>query len=43
MLTTRSRSLVIDAKNIFGLTPLMKAAVQGRTDCAKRLMLASNY
>ncbi len=43
MLLTRSRSLIIDAKNVFGMTPLMKAAIQGRTDCAKRLMLASNY
>ncbi|XP_037050856.1 uncharacterized protein LOC119084847 isoform X2 [Bradysia coprophila] len=41
MLITRSRSLKIDAKNIFGMTPLMKAAIQGRTDCAKRLMLAN--
>lgn len=43
MLTTRSRSLVVDAKNNLGITPLMKAAIQGRYDCAKQLMLASNY
>lgn len=43
MLITRSRSLAIDAKNVFGMTPLMKAAIQGRTDCAKQLLLASNY
>ncbi|KAJ6633867.1 Ankyrin repeat domain-containing protein 33B [Pseudolycoriella hygida] len=32
MLITRSRSLIIETKNIFGLTPLMKAAIQGRMD-----------
>ncbi|KAJ6640541.1 Ankyrin repeat domain-containing protein 33B [Pseudolycoriella hygida] len=41
MLITRSRSLIIDAKNNFGLTPLMKAAIQGRTECAKGLILAN--
>ncbi|KAG4071588.1 hypothetical protein HA402_011742 [Bradysia odoriphaga] len=39
-LITRSTSLVIDLKNVFGITPLMKAAIQGRTDCSKRIILA---
>lgn len=30
----------IDAKNIFGFTPLMKAAIQGHLRCAKALLLA---
>ncbi|XP_037924093.1 ankyrin repeat domain-containing protein 33B-like isoform X3 [Hermetia illucens] len=40
MLITRSRSLQIDAKNCLGFTPLMKAALQGRTRCAKLLLFA---
>ncbi|XP_037050158.1 ankyrin repeat domain-containing protein 33B-like [Bradysia coprophila] len=41
MLISRNRHLDIDAKNSLGLTPLMKASIQGRTDCAKRLILAN--
>lgn len=40
MLLTRSRSIEIDAKNALGFTPLMKAALQGRTRCAKLLLFA---
>lgn len=32
----------IDGKNIFGMTPLMKAAIQGHIRCAKILLLAGN-
>lgn len=32
--------LEIDAKNVFGFTPLMKAAMQGHTRCAKALLSA---
>jgi len=30
----------VDARNALGFTPLMKAALQGRTKCAKILLLA---
>lgn len=40
MLLTRSRSVAIDARNHMGFTPLMKAALQGRTRCAKLLLFA---
>ncbi|XP_065093757.1 uncharacterized protein LOC135714342 isoform X2 [Ochlerotatus camptorhynchus] len=40
MLITKCRSLVIDPKNNLGFTPLMKAALQGRTRCAKLLLFA---
>ncbi|XP_063697870.1 serine/threonine-protein phosphatase 6 regulatory ankyrin repeat subunit B-like [Culicoides brevitarsis] len=40
LLITKSRSLVVDAKNNLGFTPLMKAALQGRTRCAKLLLFA---
>lgn len=43
MLLTRSRSIEIDAKNSLGFTPLMKAALQGRTRCAKLLLFAGKY
>lgn len=43
MLLTRSRSISIDAKNHLGFTPLMKAALQGRTRCAKLLLFAGDY
>ncbi|KAG4078709.1 hypothetical protein HA402_015299 [Bradysia odoriphaga] len=36
-----NRNSLIDAKNSLGITPLMKAAIQGHTDSAKRLMLAN--
>lgn len=42
MLLTRSRSIEIDARNLLGFTPLMKAALQGRTRCAKLLLFAGN-
>ncbi|XP_055325516.1 uncharacterized protein LOC129579452 [Sitodiplosis mosellana] len=34
--------LNIDAKNIFGFTPLMKAAIQGHIRCAKTLLFAGS-
>lgn len=40
MLLTRCRNLQLDAKNCLGFTPLMKAALQGRTRCAKLLLFA---
>uniref|UniRef100_A0A182QSX0 Uncharacterized protein n=1 Tax=Anopheles farauti TaxID=69004 RepID=A0A182QSX0_9DIPT len=40
MLITKCRSLIIDPKNNLGFTPLMKAALQGRTRCAKLLLFA---
>ncbi|XP_052894726.1 uncharacterized protein LOC128302051 [Anopheles moucheti] len=40
MLITKCRSLTIDPKNNLGFTPLMKAALQGRTRCAKLLLFA---
>lgn len=44
MLLTRSRSIEIDTKNNLGFTPLMKAALQGRTRSAKLLLFAGkNY
>lgn len=39
MLITRCRTLDKDQKNHLGLTPLMKAALQGRSKCAKILLL----
>ncbi|XP_055708315.1 uncharacterized protein LOC129804753 isoform X2 [Phlebotomus papatasi] len=42
MLLSRSRSIVVDAKNNLGFTPLMKAALQGRTKCAKLLLFAAS-
>lgn len=35
--------LNMDAKNVFGFTPLMKAAIQGHIRCAKTLLFAGNY
>lgn len=35
--------LDIDAKNIFGFTPLMKAAIQGHIRCAKTLLFAGEW
>lgn len=34
--------LDMDAKNVFGFTPLMKAAIQGHIRCAKTLLFAGN-
>lgn len=34
--------LNMDAKNVFGFTPLMKAAIQGHICCAKTLLFASS-
>lgn len=39
MLITRCRTLDKDQKNNLGFTPLMKAALQGRSKCAKILLL----
>lgn len=35
--------LEIDARNCLGFTPLMKAALQGRTKCAKFLLYAGIF
>lgn len=35
--------LDMDAKNVFGFTPLMKAAIQGHIRCAKALLFAGNF
>lgn len=40
MLLTKCKGLSIDAKNNLGFTPLMKAALQGRTKSAKLLLFA---
>ncbi|CAO1402334.1 unnamed protein product [Diamesa serratosioi] len=40
ILLTKSCAMTIDAKNNLGFTPLMKAALQGRTKCAKLLLFA---
>lgn len=40
MMLTQNK-LEIDAKNVFGFTPLMKAAMQGHIRCAKTLLFAS--
>lgn len=40
LLLSRSRSIKCDIKNAHGITPLMKAAIQGRTKCAKLLLFA---
>lgn len=39
-LLLQQNKVQIDAKNVFGFTPLMKAAIQGHTRCAKALLLA---
>lgn len=39
-LMLQQNKVQIDAKNIFGFTPLMKAAIQGHVRCAKALLLA---
>lgn len=38
----QQNKIQVDAKNVFGFTPLMKAAIQGHTRCAKALLLAGN-
>jgi ankyrin repeat protein len=40
MLLTKCKGINIDAKNNLGFTPLMKAALQGRTKSAKLLLFA---
>ncbi|KAG5680455.1 hypothetical protein PVAND_009963 [Polypedilum vanderplanki] len=40
MLLTKCKGINIDAKNNLGFTPLMKAALQGRTKTAKLLLFA---
>ena len=37
------RHVHIDQCNKLGFTALMKAAIQGRTRCAKLLLFAGNY
>lgn len=43
MLLTKCKGINIDAKNNLGFTPLMKAALQGRTKTAKLLLFAGKY
>lgn len=41
LLLSRFSSVIdVNVRNTSGLTPLMKAALQGRTRCAKRLLIA---
>ncbi|KAJ8688655.1 hypothetical protein QAD02_024450 [Eretmocerus hayati] len=40
ILLQRCPSIEVDARNTLGFTPLMKAALQGRTKCAKILLYA---
>ena len=39
-LLNKVRTINIDPKNIFGFTPLMKAAIQGRVKCSKLLLFS---
>ena len=40
LVNTCGRQVDLDAKNNLGFTPLMKAAIQGRTKIAKTLLFA---
>ncbi|KAK0091856.1 hypothetical protein PV326_002616 [Microctonus aethiopoides] len=40
ILLQRNADIELDARNVLGFTPLMKAALQGRTKCAKILLFA---
>lgn len=40
ILLQRCPDIEVDARNTLGFTPLMKAALQGRTKCAKILLFA---
>ncbi|XP_065340643.1 photoreceptor ankyrin repeat protein-like isoform X2 [Cloeon dipterum] len=40
LLLSRCSSVEVDSRNSLGFTPLMKAALQGRTKCAKLLLFA---
>ncbi|XP_059472256.1 espin-like [Neocloeon triangulifer] len=40
LLLSRCSGVEVDARNSLGFTPLMKAALQGRTKCAKLLLFA---
>ena len=40
LLTSKCPGIELDARNALGFTPLMKAALQGRTKCAKILLSA---
>ena len=40
LMLSRCAGLDVDARNLLGFTPLMKAALQGRTKCAKLLLFA---
>ena len=40
ILLQRCPEIEVDARNASGFTPLMKAALQGRTKCAKILLFA---
>lgn len=43
LLLNNCLQLEIDARNCMGFTSLMKAALQGRTKCAKFLLYAGTY
>lgn len=40
LLLNCAAGIEVDIRNVFGFTPLMKAALQGRTKCAKLLIFA---
>ena len=42
LLSRFAGELDVNCRNRTGLTPLMKAALQGRTRCAKSLIVAGN-
>lgn len=42
-LLSRCAGIEVDARNNLGFTPLMKAAIQGRTKCAKLLLFAGLF
>ena len=41
-LLNKVRTILIDPLNIYGFTPLMKAAIQGRVKCCKLLLISGN-
>lgn len=43
ILLQRCPDIEVDARNTLGFTPLMKAALQGRTKCAKILLFAGEF
>lgn len=43
ILLQRCPDIEVDSRNTLGFTPLMKAALQGRTKCAKILLFAGEF